>query len=163
MKTDPFLNLWNHIQGRFSFSCWTISVKGHQSIWRLVLSSQLAVALMSTAAASILITTDSPAFCYLCPLILHYTDGRAVSMVTFPSKLPPPGFSRPLALTAPWTNCRPPDCLFLPGGGKRCGLRLIDGLVCCMTAESAHSRPDPRRRWWNARLHGCLDSLESTK
>lgn len=53
------------------------------SVSRGFLTSQLAAALMSTATLSILVVTDSQAFCCLCLLILHYTDGCAVSMATF--------------------------------------------------------------------------------
>lgn len=53
------------------------------SVSRGLLTSQLAAALMSTATLSILVVMDPQAFCCLCLLILHYTDGCAVSMATF--------------------------------------------------------------------------------
>lgn len=75
-------NLWRQLTevwcNRQSNSMWDCS-----SVSCGVLTSQLAAVLMSNVMLSILVVMDFQAFCYLCLLILHYTDGCAVSMVTF--------------------------------------------------------------------------------
>lgn len=53
------------------------------SVSRDFLTCPLAAVLMSAVTLPMLVLMDSQAFCYLCLLILHYTDGCAVTMVTF--------------------------------------------------------------------------------
>lgn len=69
---------------------------------------------MSAVMLSIFVVMDFQAFCYLCLLILHYTDGCAVSMVTFlsnrlhrfrrPPATPTPPVNVTVFVSALWIN-----------------------------------------------------------